>query len=567
MSEARLRELIEVGRSLVSDLSPDSVLDQVLERARELTGARYAALGILDERHERLERFLTLGIDESEQREIGDLPRGRGILGLLIDDPRPLRLDRVSTHPRSYGFPLNHPPMTTFLGVPVTIRGQAWGNLYLTDKNGSEPFTAADEEAAVVLADWAALAIDNARQHQRGEARRHELERAVRSLEATTAIAHAVGGETRLDRVLELIVKRGRALIGARALVLLLTEGEELVVNAQAGELDVDVSGARAQVAGSVFGEVLSSLRPARVDDVGARIGAAGNTLGIEARCALLVPLVYRGGGVGVLVAFDRLGEHPAFQVEDEALLRSFAASAATAVATAKLVEADALRRGVAAAERERARWARELHDDLLQELGALRLELSSSLRGDDADRLRATVTDSVGRLDASIRELRRLIAELRPAALDDFGLPAALESLVDHAGAEGGLEIEARIALGAGRYGSEVETAIYRLIQESLTNVVKHARARHVKVEVVEVEGRMEVVVSDDGRGFDPIERAEGFGLLGMRERVNLLGGELTVSSSPAGTAVCAHLTVASEAGQPSRPASAARTSPLSSA
>src|ERR671928_2059586 len=159
MDENRLRRLLEVGRSLISELDPDAVLRRLLDVARELTGARYAAIGVLDERREHLEQFITAGIDEETHREIGDLPRGRGVLGVLIDDPKPLRLRDVGMHPRSYGFPIAHPPMTTFLGVPILIEGQAWGNLYLTEKAAGDEFTAEDEEAACVLADWAAIAI------------------------------------------------------------------------------------------------------------------------------------------------------------------------------------------------------------------------------------------------------------------------------------------------------------------------------------------------------------------------------------------------------------------------
>ncbi|HEX2414179.1 MAG TPA: GAF domain-containing protein [Thermoleophilaceae bacterium] len=178
----------------------------MLDTGRELTQARYAALGILDERKRELERFLFVGIEEPTRRLIGPLPRGRGVLGELIRRPEPLRLADVTRHPHSYGFPPGHPPMTTFLGVPIAIRGEAFGNLYLTDKAGGGQFTAADEELVIVLAEWAAVAIDNARLYQDVQRRRGELERAVRGLEATATVARSVGFETALDRVLELMV-------------------------------------------------------------------------------------------------------------------------------------------------------------------------------------------------------------------------------------------------------------------------------------------------------------------------------------------------------------------------
>ena len=159
LGEQRLLRLLDVGQALVAELDIERLLYQVLEVARELTGARYAALGVLDDRRERLERFLSVGIDDATHAAIGDLPRGNGILGILITDPRPLRLRDVSEHPQSYGFPLNHPPMHTFLGVPILIRGAAYGNLYLTEKDGGD-FDEGDEQAAVVLAGWAAIAIE-----------------------------------------------------------------------------------------------------------------------------------------------------------------------------------------------------------------------------------------------------------------------------------------------------------------------------------------------------------------------------------------------------------------------
>ncbi len=190
---------------------------------------------MLDETRQELERFITAGIDDATHRRIGELPRGRGILGLLIEDPRPLRLDHLGAHPHSCGFPAAHPKMDSFLGVPVMIREEVWGNLYLTEKEGGEPFTDADEESIVILADWAAIAIDNARLYASVERRRDDLERSVRGLDTTVAIAQALGGETDLDRILDLIVKRARALVGARTLVIVLEQDGELVFTAAAG--------------------------------------------------------------------------------------------------------------------------------------------------------------------------------------------------------------------------------------------------------------------------------------------------------------------------------------------
>src|SRR5215204_7099829 len=235
MDSVRAGRLLDVGRSLIAELDPEAVLDQLLEVALELTGAQYAAIGVLDDSREQLERFITRGIDEATHRAIGDLPRGRGILGVLIHDPRPLRLSDVGTHPESYGFPLAHPPMHSFLGVPIVVHGEAWGNLYLTEKDSGD-FTDDDEEAVTVLADWAAIAIANARLYRDVRQRRDELQRANRGLETTTEVGRALGGLTDVDRVLELVVKRSRALIDARAAQLALVDAGELVIAAVAGQ-------------------------------------------------------------------------------------------------------------------------------------------------------------------------------------------------------------------------------------------------------------------------------------------------------------------------------------------
>jgi signal transduction histidine kinase len=381
LDEGRLRRLIEVGRTLVSELDVDAVLGRVIDAARELTGARYAALGVLNADRTGLERFITSGIDEVTRRRIGHLPEGRGVLGVLIDEPKPLRLANVADHPRSYGFPENHPQMSTFLGVPILIRGQAYGNLYLTEKEGRQ-FDEADEESIVVLADWAAIALDNARS-----------------------------------------------------------------------------------------------------------------------------------------IAEDRL------------------------------------RRTMEASERERKYWARELHDETLQGLGALRLLLASALRRGTPEALTEAVQDAVDELLAEIDQLRALITELRPAALDELGLAAAIEALAERSSVTGGLEVTGDVMLAEGgdstRLSPELESTVYRLVQEALTNVVKHARAERAEIRVSSRDNMIRVEVSDDGVGFDPDVRAPGFGLTGMRERLELVGGRLEISSAVGrGTTLLAELPLAQAAG-----------------
>jgi signal transduction histidine kinase len=540
----RLDRLVSAGRTLVSELDLDAVLEQLLAIARELTGARYAAIGVLNDKRTELSDFITSGIDKETHRAIGDLPRGRGVLGLLIEEPTPLRLPDVTSHPRSYGFPPSHPEMTNFLGVPVLIRGEAWGNLYLTEKPGGD-FDDADEESVITLAGWAGIAIENARLYASADRRLAELERANRGLEATTAIARAVGGETRIERVLELIAKRGRALVNARGILVALREGDELVVAAIAGEMPAELKGAREPVASTALADVLRTRRPERVADIGARLSETGRRFGLgEASSALLVPLEFRGKAIGALAAFDRLDDAGAFDADDEQLMLAFAASAATAVSTAQTVEHDRLRHAIRAAEEERGRWARELHDETLQGLAALRVGLSAAAREPDPEALRDHVGGAVEHIAGEIENLRAIISDLRPAALDQLGLAPALEALVQRTREKDGLGIALTVELPT--LDPEVETTVYRLVQEALTNVKKHAAATSVRVAATLAPGQIELTVVDDGRGFDPEAATAGFGLAGMRERAALAGGTLDVTSGEAGTTVRATLPAA---------------------
>lgn len=375
-----------------------------------------------------------------------------------------------------------------------------------------------------------------------------ELRRAFRRLEATTEIARAIGGETELDTVLDTIVERGRALVEAKGLVVMLVEGDGLVVAATAGNVEGDMRGMRVPLAG-LTATVVRSLRPQRVNELKSMAGALGpaGRGGTAPSAAIVVPLEFRGTALGVVAAFDRR-DGPAFSEEDERLLLAFAASAATAVATARDVAQDRLRRTIEAAEQERKRWARELHDETLQGLGALRVSLASALRGADEASLREVVSTAVDELAEEIRSLRSLISELRPAALDELGLEAAIEALSDRSASVIGLDMETEVRIGSpgGRLAPELESTIYRLVQEALSNIAKHARAERVALRVNESNGYVDVAVTDDGVGFDPEAPGAGFGLLGMRERVAMAGGTIDVTSTPGqGATIAARLPV----------------------
>jgi PAS domain S-box-containing protein len=415
-------------------------------------------------------------------------------------------------------------PRTRRFNVPLDLRGR--------HKSG-RVFPCEISLAAVETSEGA-LAIAVVRDVTERRRAEEEMRAAVRRLRAASEIALAVGGETDLQRVLGAITERGRSLVDARALTVMLADGDELVVAAAAGEVDEHVRGTRVPQTGAP-GHVLRKLEPMRLDRVEG--GPRALPTGVAARAAMLVPLEFRGSGLGVVVAFDRRGG-PEFGDEDELLLASFAASAATAVANAQYVAEDRLRRSIEVSEHERRRWARELHDETLQSLGALRVSLGSALRMDSDEGLRRVVDDAVDEIAREIEALRALITELRPAALDELGLPAALEALSERSARTVGLDMDTEVELssanGGRRLSPELESTIYRLVQEALTNVAKHARAEHVRLRVVERNGSIEVVVQDDGVGFDPLSVDEGFGLLGMRERVAMAGGEIDLRSAP---------------------------------
>jgi signal transduction histidine kinase len=337
-------------------------------------------------------------------------------------------------------------------------------------------------------------------------------------------------------------------------LIIELLEGDELSLAAGAGELPEGLLGQNVSLANTVASAALRSGQTQRLSDRlnRARFEQHGiGHLGLASEDGLVVPLVFRDRSYGVLVALDHRDEGD-FTAEHQRLLEAFAASAATAVATAHSAADERLGQRIAATEAERTRWARELHDETLQALGTLRLVLSGARRSEDPAVMAGAVDQAVEQLEVDITSLRALITELRPAALDQLGLEPALLALADRI-RRAGLEVECQVELAydGGRAGErlvdELEVGVYRIVQEALTNAVKHGAAAHARVQVIERDDRVSVLVSDDGRGFDPAARTAGFGLMGMRERSDLLGGRLSVDSSPGGgTTVSATFAVA---------------------
>jgi two-component system, cell cycle sensor histidine kinase and response regulator CckA len=341
---------MNIAKGVLGELDLDVVLKRVLQAARELTGAAYAAFGVLGEPESdsearvEFERFITAGVDEETRAAIGAPPRGLGVLGELIRDSEPLRLADIGRHPHSCGFPGGHPDMHTFLGVPVFVEDRPFGSLYLTEKADGAQFTDADQEAVATLAQIAGVAIENAQLYTGARDRREELERTVTALEATTQVTRAIGDETDVGVVLELIAKRGRALVSARVLLIELCQGDELLIAAGAGEVPEGLLGRRMPLPGTFAEQAVDTRGGARVEDEvsRARFNEVGvGRLSVRATAGLVVPLVFRDRAYGALLAIDRLEDGPAFSAEDQRLLEAFATSAATAVAVAHTVAVD----------------------------------------------------------------------------------------------------------------------------------------------------------------------------------------------------------------------------------
>ena len=519
----RLRALVETGIAINSELSLDGVLERIVEAAARVTGARYAALGVIDPSGSGLERFVTYGLTPEAESQIGHPPHGRGILGVLIQDQRPLRLHDLGQDPRSVGFPPGHPPMRSFLGVPIMLRGVAFGNLYLTEKEAGD-FTDEDVDLVELLAAQAAVAVENARLYEAATAWSQQLE-------SLNEVGAALVGELELEPLLDLVAARLRELIGARVVAIALPVAGVLRIAAAAGDDGEAMTAITNLAESSKTQHVLERGQSERVDslledpevnqEVARRLGAT---------TGLYVPLRARERTIGVLIAHDKLGRDQRFGSGDLRLAEQFAVRASLAVDLSQRVARDSLRRVVAGQEVERRRLARELHDETGQALTSILLGLRALEEegGTSVDDLRELVV-------STLQDVRRLAVQLRPKALDDFGLVPALERLVQTFSESSGITTHLEAQLGRERLPADVETTIYRIVQEALTNVVKHAEAKNVSILLVKRGASVTAVVEDDGLGFDTGNvRDDNLGLDGMRERVELHDGRMTVETSP---------------------------------
>jgi signal transduction histidine kinase len=530
VSEERLHELLDAVVSIAGDLSLRDVLRRIVESACGLVGARYGALGVLGP-DRRLVELIDVGIDARQRKLIGELPSGKGILGLLIEYPYPIRLANLAEHPASSGFPENHPAMGSFLGVPIRVRGEVFGNLYLTEKKDADEFTDEDVEIMAALAAAAGVTIENARLYE--QSRQRELWLRA-SNEITTAL---LAGRSAPD-ALRLIASRARAIAGTPVASIGLpnADGTRLVlevVDAPGGEA---LEGRQVPMEGTASGAAFRSDSPRVIHDVGETpwqwLGETGPRWPEELTGlgpAVLVPLSARDSALGVLLVAKRQGEPP-FTDSVVQMIRAFAAHAALAIQFTRALE-DRQRLAVF---QERDRIAGEMHQLVIQQLFSVGLGLEGLTRlvttPEAAERMQGFVHD----LDRTIREIRRSIFSLQ-APVDESGSLRA-DVLTVAADVVGPLGFEPRLGM-QGPLDSAVPDGVradlLAVLREALSNAARHAAADSVSVEIDADDDELRMVVTDDGRGM-PEDRAGGGGLTNLAERAGRWNGELTVDSAP---------------------------------
>jgi signal transduction histidine kinase len=521
----RVSALLEAVVAVSTNLDLEMVLKQIVEAAITLVRARYGALGVIGEGG-RLVGFVPVGVTEQQIAAIDHWPQGRGVLGALITDPRPLRLTDISASPRSSGFPAGHPPMRSFLGVPVRVRDEVYGNLYLTEKEGGADFDEEDQALLVVLAAAAGVAIDNARLHE--EARRQQ-----RWLRASSEVTRMLLSGTAPDEVLALVTQQALEISGADLVVLALPmpDGEQLVIEHAAGAGASEALGLVLPVSASLSGQVLSSGEAVTVPDFSHDERVAGTARAhLLLGPAIVVPLGAPGDVRGVFTVGRDPGAMP-LPPQAVEMVRTFAAQAGIAL---ELAEArnDVERLAIL---QDRDRIARDLHDLVIQRLYTTGMLLQGAMplfsRPEAAER----VGHAVDALDETIREIRSAIFSLQARGQDpQRGLRAQVLEVVDEMTAALGFAPSLRLvgplddAVPA-KAGEQLLTAL----REALSNAARHSFATRVDVTVA-AGADLALWVADNGIGMSYTTRRSG--LANLAERAATLGGELVVAPADGG-------------------------------
>jgi signal transduction histidine kinase len=515
--------LLEAGLTLASELSLPMVLQRIVDLAAQVTDARYGALGVIDDGGELVE-FITTGLSAKQRRAIGPLPRGHGILGLLIREPRSVRIENIGDHPNSVGFPPHHPTMRSFLGAPIQAMGKVYGNIYLTEKRSAPHFSEQDEESLVILATQAGAAIANATLY----AQTHQRER---WLDALRDITGDILAGSDADSLLAAIAEHARDLADADSASILTTGANPglLVVAAAVGAHAEQVRGQAVPAGKSISGEVMESGRPLVTEAAAAHRGGYQPILRLgRVGPAIFVPLRIRGRATGTLMVANLVGGRT-FNQETVRLVETFADQASVAIQYAR-AQADVRRLELM---EERERIARELHDGIIQSLFAVGMNLQSTALMSKSPETSARVDSAVEELDRVIRDLRNYIFGLRPGILADRQLNQALEALGEEVGSTSHIAIEVEVDGAVSATLSSRSHEIVQLTREALSNITRHSRATHAAVRLSRRGANAVLAIEDDGIGFDARGSSSGSGLRNMRERAAAMGGALRISSS----------------------------------
>ncbi len=523
--QARLRHLLGAVVGMAADLSLDGVLERILTAARGLAGAEYAALAVLTSGPDRqIRMFVHQGVDEDTVVRIGHPPTGHGLLGLLIDDPRPIRLQDLAAHPASYGFPEHHPPMSSFLGVPIRIRDRVFGNLYLTEKVGGGGFTDHDESVLVALAAAAGVAIENAQLYEEAAHRQAWLT-------ATAEIISLLADDTSTESTLQLVADRARSVSAADvAWVVVGSDPSDLRLEVASGAPVHEEEAHRVPLESSLASIVVRTGRPLVVDDVARDPRAVDpSTLTGWPRLGPVMVLPLRSGrGVEGVLSLAWTPEHAAgLHRVDPALPASFAEQATLALQVAR--SRDDRQRLTLYEDRDRI--GRDLHDMTIQQLFAVGLSLQATANLSSEPAVGERIERAVGELDDTIKDIRRTIFAL--GVLDTSAdVQSEVERIVERAGATMKLRPRLRVE-GPLRsaVGPDLAPDLLAVVGEALTNVSRHAQASSVDVQLVADADRLVVTVADDGVGMGP-DLLES-GLANMRVRARRHGGELRLESA----------------------------------
>ncbi len=515
--------LLEAGLTLASELSLPIVLQRIVDLAAQVTDARYGAMGVLGARGSLVE-FVTTGISARERRQIGALPQGHGVLGLLIQDPRPVRIRNIAKHEKSVGFPAHHPAMRSFLGAPVQAMGRVYGNIYLAEKRSADEFSAEDQELLVVLATQAGVAIANASMYEEIRSRERWLD-ALRDI--TNQVLSGAGRSSLLEKVAEHALELASADVAT-----IITESEtsgELVVAASVGARSTELLGQTMPADQSISGEVMSSRRSLVLADLSAdprafqpivRLGRHGP--------GLFIPLRVPGGATGTLMVANLRGGRP-FDESTRRIVESFTDQASVALEFEK-AQADLRRLGLM---EDRERIAKELHDGIIQSLFAVGMNLQGTAILAGSPETVGRIESSVEELDKVIRDLRNYIFGLRPGILADRQLDQALRVLGQDLESRSQIKVKVEVDAAVAAALSPRSNDIVQLTREALSNVARHAQASNVRVRLGRRGPTAVLAIEDDGVGFNANGSSVGNGLRNMRDRAAGLGAALEISSA----------------------------------